>query len=329
MINIGLIGYYGYGNYGDELFFDALSNGFQDFSIKRLYDSLEAPYFNTPVEDKLHQIDAVVIGGGDLVIPWSLSPLYWNPAYLEKPVFIVGVGVPTWQKSSPAVVAKMKEFFSHDNVQLIHCRDKESGEWIKENLNPNADIISGTDLVCSLFNPLEYEPTKSPKAIGLVTRSDQNNQEKQKIVPGLLSCMEKGYSLDHINMGIGQTYRNDQLEILEWDIQPRKVCLPNTISEISEFIKGIDILASQKFHGCVVATMMGKGVLSLSRANKFVNFMRSIEREHQAIIISDERLSDPHNILFQPVGLDKRLALYENSIRELEYINKRIAGLLS
>ncbi len=77
---------------------------------------LQKPYFSRPLEEVLDEYDAFVIGGGDLVIPWQLSGLYWREEYLAKPVILNSVGVPRWGGYDRDVTRKMREFVSHENV---------------------------------------------------------------------------------------------------------------------------------------------------------------------------------------------------------------------
>ena len=100
-MQLGLVGYYGFGNYGDELFREVFEASFPGDRVEVLHDSPRAPWFSEGVAPAVSRVDRVIIGGGDLVIPWARSELYWRREYLEKPVHIAGVGVPTWGGSKP------------------------------------------------------------------------------------------------------------------------------------------------------------------------------------------------------------------------------------
>ena len=53
------------------------------------FDSPSRPYFDRPVRDVVRDHDAIVIGGGDLLVPWGLGDRYWLPDYLRRPVHVV------------------------------------------------------------------------------------------------------------------------------------------------------------------------------------------------------------------------------------------------
>ncbi|XOT95774.1 polysaccharide pyruvyl transferase family protein, partial [Alcaligenes pakistanensis] len=126
-ITIGLVGFFGWGNFGDELFVRVFEEWLgKSYELKIMNDLTHKPYFSRPLEELVDEVDAIVIGGGDLIIPWAMSDLYWREEYLKKPVFIVGVGVPTWSESNPKIVDRYKKFLTHENVKHVNVRDMES-----------------------------------------------------------------------------------------------------------------------------------------------------------------------------------------------------------
>ena len=91
----GLVGFYGPGNYGDELFLDVFRRYLGPVAdVGVVFDSPSRPYFHRPVRDVVREHDAIVIGGGDLFVPWGLGDRYWLTDYLRRPVHVIGVGVP-------------------------------------------------------------------------------------------------------------------------------------------------------------------------------------------------------------------------------------------
>ena len=88
---VGLVGYYGWGNYGDELFLDVFREHFA--SALRLRTLVDGRSFRSVVrrlDSGVRGSDAVLIGGGDLLVPWERSARYWKPAYLRRPLFVAG-----------------------------------------------------------------------------------------------------------------------------------------------------------------------------------------------------------------------------------------------
>ena len=152
--SVGLVGFYGPGNYGDELFLEVFRQHLGSVvDLDVVFDSPTRPYFDRPVRDVVREHDAILIGGGDLLVPWGLGDRYWLPDYLRRPVHVIGVGVPTWRPSKPGVVDQLGRFLRHRNVRSITTRDRESTAWIREHLRPRVEVETAADLVFALDLP--------------------------------------------------------------------------------------------------------------------------------------------------------------------------------
>jgi polysaccharide pyruvyl transferase WcaK-like protein len=126
-INIGLVGYFGWGNFGDELFLEAHREFLSErFNLEVVHDQLVQPYFTGAALKRLNTYDGFLIGGGDLINPNAISSLYWRKEYLEKPVFIHGVGCPNLKVKKSNALSYYSEFFSSESVKYICLRDIES-----------------------------------------------------------------------------------------------------------------------------------------------------------------------------------------------------------
>ena len=67
-MNIGLVGYFGSGNYGDELFVELFQRSFAGHELTVLHAS--AANGKHDVAEVMRQ-DAIIVGGGDLLIAKS------------------------------------------------------------------------------------------------------------------------------------------------------------------------------------------------------------------------------------------------------------------
>ena len=167
---VGIVGFYGPGNYGDELFLEVFREHLgAGMDLGVVFDSPTRPYFSRPVRDIVRDHDAIVIGGGDLLVPWGLADRYWLPDYLRRPVHVIGVGVPTWRDEKPAVVAALSDYLRHRNVRSISARDEESAAWIREQLRPRVPVGMAADLVFALPLP-EIERPVGPPILGITVR---------------------------------------------------------------------------------------------------------------------------------------------------------------
>ncbi|WP_439599154.1 polysaccharide pyruvyl transferase family protein [Falsiroseomonas sp.] len=286
---VGLAGFFGYGNYGDELFLDVFRQHLgDDFELRILTDQLRKPYFSRPVEEMVAEVDAVLIGGGDLVQPWAVDPRYFNTAYLKRPVFIAGVGVPIRAKTSDrevesaAAIARAARFFQNENVRFINARDNQSAEWIRKKLEPKVPVVESPDLVCALDLPKATPASASDPVLGIVTRLRPGHEEDDDYTQlAHLAAHVKalGWRVRHIVLGNGEVGERDVKNAERLVIPGKEVFYSESLDDMSRAIGECTALASMKFHGSVVATMYGVPSTVLIPTSKNRNFMRRMGRD--------------------------------------------------
>lgn len=273
---VGLIGYYGFGNYGDELFRHVLNAELKscDVSIGYRHNSDGTINYDTLGRD-IATKDVLLIGGGDLVIPYALSHLYWREEYLARPVVIYGVGVPKWGGYDADVVFKMREFFQHPSVHRVVARDLESREWIETHLKPSVQVEAAPDIVCS-YNPPDVTP--EPKSFGIVLRHQSAGLNRDSVKMIVSTAQEFGFRNKVIVLGTGSTKRDDLATVLDLDLGHVDIILRDSEESLTKELLKCSRVASMKFHGCVVAMANGVPSLALSSANKFKNFYEEVGR---------------------------------------------------
>lgn len=144
--NSVLIGYYGGGNYGDELLMEVLSNLFAKAGVKNLHIMYQTPdtfkkfhhdfgYTLVPAFDKkalfktIIKNKNIVIGGGGL---WGLdvnpnifilsSVLFFSRRVLRKKVYLLGVGY--YQSTNR--LGHISAFLAAKGANIIFARDQET-----------------------------------------------------------------------------------------------------------------------------------------------------------------------------------------------------------
>lgn len=292
---VGLIGFFGWGNYGDELFLDQWHRVLDPyFDAQPIHDLMRAPYFSRDPKTVAQEYDAFVIGGGDLVIPNKVSELYWNEAWLAKKVYIAGVGVPTWiRNENPRVLAYMSRFFQHPNVQYIGARDAESAAWIRENLKPGIPVRVHPDIVYSMPLP---EPRRyaEDKVLGISVRQRRNQKVDDY---SALSAMvevarERGYAIKVLVLSNGRTGAADLQAAERLPFQPFEVVHSESMEELTAALGGLDVLASMKFHGSLVASMYGVPSIVLSPTTKSKNLYQALGRTDLLSHLNDASMAD-------------------------------------
>lgn len=291
---IGLVGFFGWGNFGDELFVETYRHWLGgEFELRVLNDMIAKPYFSRPLEQVLEGIDAIVIGGGDLVMPWTVSELYWKAEYLRLPVFVVGVGVPTWRGANAAAIQKQAAFFQHPNVRLVEARDRESAEWITRHLQPKVEVAASADIVFALPMPKVTAPEKDTRWLGIVTRDRKGDPDDVTQVRALCSkARDLGFGVRHLVLGIGDVGQRDRARADDLDVPDKEVVASDSLWDLCRAIGSCYAIASMKFHGTVVAVSYGVPSLVLSATDKSRNLMRMIERPELLSSIADRALAD-------------------------------------
>ena len=285
MAKIGIVGYYGWGNYGDELFAEAFRQFLAPHTVVVLPQITTPPYYTEPIERRLENVDVVVVGGGDLCIPWHVSDLYWNPAYLKKPVIIYGIGVPLWGGVVPHVVDVLRKFVNHPSVRSVITRDPHSMDWIAESLGVEQKLSWYPDVVCALaFRK------KRARSLGqvftLVTRA-QTEELSQKEGSICRWAANHGYHVRQLILASGPTAADDLVEASGMLYAPREIVIRGTTHGLTDELLKSSLVASMKFHGCVVAMMAGIPTVSLSRAEKFTSFYEMLGREDLITTVLD------------------------------------------
>lgn len=279
---LGLVGYFGYGNYGDELFLDVYRKFFYDCELVVLPDSPKNPVYGSEfhnVGGLVSHVDAILIGGGDLFIPKYYANNYFQDVFLSKPIYYHGVGVPLWIGQDPEVINKMSCFLQHGNVKRINVRDQESLAWVRDHLKPTAPIDFSSDMVFSLDFP-RVEKDNDPKIFGVITRKGTPGTVRWDRISALCDrARYYGYTIHNIVLGTGVIRDDDLIGLKEWNYAHMTTIDPNDIHELTKEIARCSVVASTKFHGCVVSMAYGIPAVTMTTTDKFLNLYKAIDRK--------------------------------------------------
>ncbi len=331
---IGLAGFFGAGNYGDELFLSVYEQYFgEEFELRVLADNMTKPYYDRPLAEIVDEVDAILIGGGDILQPWQADPRYFNHKMLAKPVFVVGIGVPLYRNTEikAHLIERHKKFLVHPNVKFIGVRDQPTADWVLANISADLDIKVAPDMVCSLDLPEASKPEGAP-ILGVVTRYRPNLEEPDdysRIEEMAGKAIAEGWRVRHLILGTMDVGRRDVSNADDLDIPGKEVVYTESLDDLTRSIGECTAFASMKFHGSVVATMYGVPSIVMIATNKNRNFMKRIglEANVSAFDAADlaERFAD--RVIPDPEAVAGLRTAADAHLRELRAAVKQTVGL--
>lgn len=276
---IGLAGFFGPGNFGDELFLSVFEKYLgDDFELKILADLHTKPFFSRPEAELVAEVDAVLIGGGDILQPGNRDNRYFNPWWLKKPCFVAGIGVPLYGEEREWPMTSHRNFLHDPNLKRIGVRDEQSAEWIREKMQPPLPVLVAPDIVTSLDLPPVEKPEGAP-ILGIVTRFRPNRDEPDdytRVAELAEHAKKQGFRIRHIILGTDEVGQRDLANAADLDVPDKEIVHSESLDDLCRAIGECTVLASMKFHGTVVATMYGVPSIVMIATNKNQNFMRRL-----------------------------------------------------
>lgn len=275
---IGLIGYFGWGNFGDELFLRQWQSALGEDCSFRVNDLLQKPYTNRPAVDVADAADAFLIGGGDLIRTESISSLYWNRAWTRRPLVISGIGVAQeTERRRTDVVPRLRTFMADARILSLSARDAESKTWIEENLCPRVEVRLVPDLAYAavpLSGP-EAAPHDGTRIVGVVLNKQVTDRDVD-VMEAFLRAEQRGLvklRLLVLATGVQRDQEIEQLRVHGLDNRAELFC---GVPEMIAAIAGLDVLYSAKFHGLVVAAAQGIPSRSLRTTSKAIGLAKRL-----------------------------------------------------
>ncbi|AMW26619.1 polysaccharide pyruvyl transferase family protein [Arthrospira platensis] len=330
---LGLLGYYGFGNYGDELFkviFEQYLTNVKFVHFQEVTGVMKGFHATSEMRQNfVDSVDGILIGGGDLIRTGYQKINYWFPEYLSKPIFIHGVGVASWLGFNQETVEKISKFFQHKNVKHIGVRDIESKKWLEKHIRPRCSVYFYPDLVCALDLP---KVNCTEKALGIITRKqigqalneNQRTKTNQLLNKVCYAAEKQGFEIRQIILSNGLTAQ-EELDAAKLFNFPGKIIKSSQdLSDLTKYIGECSLIISTKFHGCVVASMYGILAITLNKTNKFINFYRMIEREELLASIHNEYLLDVLSPYIAKIPTLTRNWLKENARKGLLDLNNKL-----
>lgn len=279
-MRLGLIGWYGHSNYGDERIL---------YCIKRFFSDNDFTICNNWIDagqriNELNQCDFILIGGGGLILR-NINHYINIFRSFKKPFGFIGISIEAKHKS-------MEEFFEliKQRAEFILVRDTQS----KRYLNNHRKVIVGPDLtflypfnivskvkeeICglSLRDWYYWKATIYGGYYEVISRLNRRFRFIKKIYPFAKWNPNKAVKIvkKKFEVVVPIPFYFDSNVINDFDILSRN--FKNTPNHFyNNFDYSIKYLVGMRFHSIVFATQCGIPFVSLSYQPKNESFCSDI-----------------------------------------------------
>lgn len=289
---IGITGSFGRGNLGDELFVKTHEHYLGKVADLYLATNLPHPYYlRTFGNNFIDLMDAIVIGGGDLICPYreKLDQDFISKMYLRKPVYMIGIGVENNKPEENERTMRMwREFLNDKNLQSISVRDVASKTWLQKHILKDQPIDVHPDIVMALPLPEVKRPEGRP-ILGLVTRSIKHPREYKQMAKIAKYLRNQGWHVRHIIFGVGRhgkkEFENSQL----LRVKDKETFHSENLDKVCKAVGECSLLLSMKLHATIVGTMYGVPCITLNPSGKIREFMKLVGRQDLEFSANDPK----------------------------------------
>ncbi|MBU2528619.1 MAG: polysaccharide pyruvyl transferase family protein [Candidatus Omnitrophota bacterium] len=257
-------GYFGYGNFGDELIRDIFISRMSAWSISSIPRMKTKPL---SVFLSIAKSDAVVFPGGsvfqDETSTLSLffyACVIFASALLSKPVFLLDSGFEVRKPLNKAILRMALKL-----TAFISVRDSASFELLRAlGLNP----FKSADCACSLKNfPCRH--LVPPKTIGVIPR-----RKTGEVKEAISLCQKKwpGAKFKFAVLSPGDMPSARYLAGGGGGV------LIKDMAGAEKFFAGCDFFILTPFHSLVLATVSGADFTAVTYSDKTANFMKDMDK---------------------------------------------------
>nr|WP_245339260.1 polysaccharide pyruvyl transferase family protein [Paenibacillus shirakamiensis] len=268
------------GNFGDDLFLR---------TFQQVFEPQHQVYpWNNQLDEK--KTDAIIVGGGDLITPYSFSTYYFPPVLKEHPTWLQGVGIvdaypeETWP---PAEVDKYRQIISRANKAVF--RDERSGE-LARNATFHRQVEVAPDVAFAYRQPAyPIKKFTDKKVIGICIFA-YSSFPFEDFLTLMKSWSDQGYHLrlipavNHPNGGGYSDYPTclqlkERLRELNPNASIDILSLLLDLDFTYSAIQSVDYLVSFKLHPALVALRAGVPTLAFSGMSKVKSLLQSFGLE--------------------------------------------------
>ena len=275
-MKIGVVGYYGHGNFGDEWMLASMR------ALAPQFEFVPIIWRENKWEFPSTELDALIIGGGNILIPIpAIASSYFNLIFLEmdKPIVVWGVDFCLTHGYLYEGLEAINSFLAHPHVLGVWLRSPIDYTimpflfWPKvvEKTHQCWDICYSYPIT----PPTEWNREAALVALGSRLWGAWNKETTQKLENNLRNL---GYGEVHyIILGWGRIGERDWA-FTKSVTDGAHVWRPSSVEEALAIIAQYDMVISCKLHGVMAAALLRKRAKVLSGDNKFLSLCLAIPR---------------------------------------------------
>jgi len=264
------------GNFGDELFLK---------TFKQIFSEDQVFYYSAYLD--LSKIDAVIIGGGDLIIPYRIYEYYFPAPLKDHPIWIYGVGVIDWypEETWPVEeIARNRDYLSR--AKQLSLRDQRSASIAKK-YQFNDQIRVVPDIAFAYREP-KYPLagfSRTKPSIGICVYayesfpiekmgevfSDLTRQGFHLVLIPVVNQFDSAYADSKMCLAVGEEIkkRHPQAAVTvlwgQYDLEMTY-----------NYLQSVDYLLTFKMHPIIAAVRGGVPVLAFSKMNKVSSLLEML-----------------------------------------------------
>lgn len=336
-MNITILGYYGHGNYGDDLF---------EVIFKKIYSGNNLNFYDpnkiTSIPDST---DIIICGGGDIINDWFMEQIAKLKIRAEKkagkriPTYAISIGV-TFKKSIPTNKPYYLDIFDYWIV-----RNKIDVDLLKSRY-PESNIVYVPDVVHLLIN---YKPKKISKFINswirlgsgvstpvvgiFLTNTISNrgtNSNYDQEIDGfvkLITSIPTNFKIYLVPFNVGKNkYENDSIlneQIYKKlsSLQKERVQIKNfTLKELVDSFRSsvYSYGIAMRYHSHILCQTYSVPFISVSMTNKTYEYMKDFGIEEYMIDYTGREINNDNFVrMFEKLVLDKNFFKKQTESRNL------------
>ncbi|MGM0836803.1 MAG: polysaccharide pyruvyl transferase family protein [Bacillota bacterium] len=186
-MKIGIAGYYGQGNFGDELFLETYKQVFHDHNVFPIIMHIDK-----------YKCESIIVGGGDLIIPYSYNDFYFPAELASLPYWVYGVGIVDFYPPDTWPIAEVEKYRKIISTSKgLYVRDPNS-EKLANYMKLNKVIKQVPDIAFSFKQPnFPIIKKVNKKTVGVCSFS-YNDFPLEKMAKILSTLSSKEYQLSLI-----------------------------------------------------------------------------------------------------------------------------------